>query len=51
MLDGIAAMSKFVNLIASEPDIAKVRVYRSSLVSFAYLSSEIKFTFMYHNYY
>ena len=24
MLDGIAAMSKFVNLISSEPDIAKV---------------------------
>jgi 5-methyltetrahydrofolate--homocysteine methyltransferase len=24
MLDGVAAMTKFVNLIASEPDIAKV---------------------------
>ena len=24
MLDGIAAMSKFVNLISSEPDISKV---------------------------
>jgi 5-methyltetrahydrofolate--homocysteine methyltransferase len=24
MLDGIASMTKFVNLIASEPDIAKV---------------------------
>ena len=44
MLDGIAAMSKFVNLIASEPDIAKVRLYRSFWVSFAYLSSEIIWT-------
>lgn len=25
LLDGVAAMTKFVNLIASEPDIAKVR--------------------------
>lgn len=24
MLDGVAAMSKFVNLISSEPEIAKV---------------------------
>ena len=24
LLDGVAAMGKFVNLIASEPDIAKV---------------------------
>ena len=24
MLDGVAAMTKFVNLIASEPDISKV---------------------------
>ena len=24
MLDGVAAMAKFVNLISSEPDIAKV---------------------------
>ena len=27
MLDGVAAMTKFVNLIASEPDISKVRFY------------------------
>lgn len=25
MLDGVAAMTKFINLIASDPDIAKVR--------------------------
>lgn len=26
MLDGVAAMTRFVNLISSEPDIAKVSV-------------------------
>ena len=30
LLDGVAAMAKFVNLIASEPDIAKV--YQKSLI-------------------
>ena len=28
LLDGVAAMAKFVNLIASEPDIAKVYIKR-----------------------
>ena len=32
LLDGVSAMTKFVNLIASEPDIAKVR---SSILSYA----------------
>ena len=27
MLDGVACMAKFVNLISSEPEIAKVRCY------------------------
>lgn len=27
MLDGVMAMTKFVNLIGSEPDVAKVRWY------------------------
>ena len=26
MLDGVAAMTRFVNLIASEPDVSKVTV-------------------------
>lgn len=26
MLDGVAAMTKFINLISSEPDVAKVRL-------------------------
>lgn len=26
MLDGIAAMTRFLNLISSEPDISKVRI-------------------------
>ena len=29
MLDGEAAMTKFVNLIASEPDISKVTLLQS----------------------
>ena len=35
MLDGVAAMAKFVNLISSEPDIAKVftQVYGPSNIS------------------
>ena len=27
MLDGVACMAKFVNLISSEPEIAKVQYY------------------------
>lgn len=27
MLDGVACMAKFVNLISSEPEIAKVQCY------------------------
>ena len=28
MLDGVLSMSKFVNLISSEPEIAKVSVHK-----------------------
>lgn len=43
MLDGIAAMSKFVNLIASEPDIAKVPLCIDSS-NFAVIEAGLKCT-------
>ena len=36
MLDGVAAMSRFVNLIVSEPDVAKVQM--STIVTRARVS-------------
>ena len=36
MLDGIAAMTRFLNLISSEPDISKV-----SIICYCPLKSEI----------
>ena len=37
MLDGVAAMSRFVNLIVSEPDVAKVQM--STIVTRARVSN------------
>ena len=43
MLDGIAAMTKFVNLISSEPDIAKVPLCIDSS-NFAVIEAGLKCT-------
>lgn len=43
MLDGVAAMTKFVNLIASEPDIAKVPLCIDSS-NFAVIEAGLKCT-------
>ena len=43
MLDGVAAMSKFINLISSEPDIAKVPLCVDSS-NFAVVEAGLKCT-------
>ena len=43
MLDGVVAMTKFVNLIASEPDIAKVPLCIDSS-NFAVIEADLKCT-------
>ena len=45
MLDSKAAMTKFVNLISSEPDIAKVLSY--STLSNGSINSFLKLVFMF----
>lgn len=36
LLDGVTAMTKFVNLVASEPDIAKVRTFNKNSLEFCH---------------
>ena len=40
MLDGEAAMTQFVNLISTEPDIARVRITTLSIVMVLIMSLE-----------
>lgn len=44
MLDGVACMTKFVNLVASEPEISKVNEIGKYIVQLLYL--ELNRTFL-----
>lgn len=43
MLDGVACMTKFVNLVASEPEISKVNEIGKYIVQLLYLELDRHF--------
>lgn len=43
MLDGVACMTKFVNLVASEPEISKVNEIGKYIVKLLYLELDRTF--------
>ena len=42
MLDGVAAMTRFLNLISSEPDIAKVGLREKCSLRISHLGTSLK---------